>query len=86
MSLDFHCFKALNDNLEAQLFLHVHFHASSDLRMVCGTMQLRFFKLGTVLTYAFKSLPEFFSSSKVIVLSNSIQRDLDPEQYYTALL
>ena len=42
ISLDFHCFKALNNNLEARLFLHVHFYASSDL-----------FKLGTVLTYAF---------------------------------
>ena len=38
-----------------QLFdLHVHFHASSDLLMVCRTMQLRFLNLGTVLTYAFK--------------------------------
>ena len=54
ISLDFHCFKALNDNLEARLFLHVHVHASSDLLMVCRTMQLRLFKLGTVLTYAFK--------------------------------
>ena len=32
-------------------FLQVHFYASSDLLMACGTMQLRFFKLGTVLTY-----------------------------------
>ena len=53
ISLDFHCFKALNNNLEARLFLHVHVYASSDLLMVCRTMQLRFFKLGTVLTYAF---------------------------------
>ena len=45
ISLDFHCFKALNDN--------VHFYASSDLLMACRTMQLRFLKLGTVLTYAF---------------------------------
>ena len=35
--------------------LHVNFYASSDLLMACGTMQLTFFKLGTVLTYAFKS-------------------------------
>ena len=53
ISLDFHCFKALNNYLEARLFLHVHFYASSDLLMACRTMQLRFFKLGTVLTYAF---------------------------------
>ena len=53
ISLDFHCFKALNNNLEARLFLHVHFYASSDLLMACRTMQLKFFKLGTVLTYAF---------------------------------
>ena len=53
MSLDFHCFKALNNNLEARLFLHVYFYASSDLLMACRTMQLRLFKLGTVLTYAF---------------------------------
>ena len=54
MSLDFHCFKALNNNLEARLFLHVRFYASSDLLMVCKTMQLRFFfLLGTVLIYAF---------------------------------
>ena len=56
MSFDFHCFKALNNNLKARLFLHVHFYASSDLLMVCRTMQLRFFKLGTVLTYAFNTL------------------------------
>ena len=43
ISLDFHCFEALNNYLEAQLFLHVHFYASSDLLMACGTMQLRFF-------------------------------------------
>ena len=55
ISLDFHCFKALNNNLGARLFLHVHFYASSDLLMACRTMQLRFFKLGTVLTYAFNS-------------------------------
>ena len=55
ISLDFHCFKALNDNLEARLFLHVHFHASSDLLMVCRTIQLRFFKLEPVFTYAFKN-------------------------------
>ena len=53
ISLDFHCFKALNNNLEARLFLHVHFYASSDLLMACRTMQLRFCKLETVLTYAF---------------------------------
>ena len=54
ISLDFHSFKALNNNLEARLFfLHVNFYASSDLLMACLTMQLRF--LGTVLTYAFKS-------------------------------
>ena len=52
ISLYFHYFKALNNNLEARLFLHVHFYASSDLLMVCRTMQLRFVKLGTVLTYA----------------------------------
>ena len=40
-------------SLWSYLFLHVHFYASSDLLMACGTMQLRFFKLGTVLTYAF---------------------------------
>ena len=55
ISLDFHCFKALNNYLEARLFLHVQFYASSDLLMACRTMQLRFFKLGTVLTYAFNS-------------------------------
>ena len=54
ISLDFHCFKALNNNLEARLFLHVHCYASSDLLMACRTMQLRFFKLGTVLTDAVK--------------------------------
>ena len=54
ISLDFHCFKALNNNFEARPYLHVHFYASSDLLMACRTMQLRFFKLGTVLTYAFK--------------------------------
>ena len=43
MTLDLHCFKALNDNLEARLFLHAHFHAS-DLLMVCRPMQL--FKTG----------------------------------------
>ena len=43
ISLDFHCFNALNNNLETQLFLHVHFYASSDLLMACRTMQLRFF-------------------------------------------
>ena len=43
ISLDFHCFKALNNNLEARLFLHVHFYASSDLLMACRTMQVRFF-------------------------------------------
>ena len=53
ISLDFHCFTALNNNLEARLFLHVHFYASSDLLMPCRTMQLRFLKLGIVLTYAF---------------------------------
>ena len=52
ISLDFHCFKALNNHLEARLFLHVHLYASSDL-IACRTMQLRFLKLGTVLTYAF---------------------------------
>ena len=56
ISLDFHSFKALNNNLEARLFLHVHFYASSDPLMACRTMQLRFFKLGTVLTYAFKGI------------------------------
>ena len=56
ISLDFHCFKALNNNLEARLFLHVHIYASLDLLMACRTMQLRFFKLGTVLTYAFNSI------------------------------
>ena len=55
ISLDFHCFKVLNNNLEARLFLHVKFYASSDLLMACRTMQLRLFKLGTVLTYAFKA-------------------------------
>ena len=39
----FHSFKALNNNIEAQLFLHVHFYASSDLLMACRTRQLRFF-------------------------------------------
>ena len=34
-------------------FLHVHFYAPSDLLIACRTMQLRFFKLGTMLTYAF---------------------------------
>ena len=34
-------------------FCFVLFYASSDLLMACRTMQLRFFKLGTVLTYAF---------------------------------
>ena len=53
ISLDFHCFKALNNNLEARLFLHVNFYASSDSLMACRTMQLRFVQLGTVLTYAF---------------------------------
>ena len=52
--LDFHCFNALNNNIEAD-FLHVHFYASSDLLMACRTMQLRFFKLRTVLTYAFNA-------------------------------
>ena len=61
ISLDFHCFKALNNNLEAWLFLHVHFYASSDLLMVCRTMQLRIFKLGTVLTYAYKIVFSCFS-------------------------
>ena len=56
ISLDFHCFKALNNNFEARLFLHVHFYASSDLLMACRTMQLRFLKLETVLTYAFNGL------------------------------
>ena len=56
ISLDFHCFKALNNNIEAWLFLHVHFYASSDLLMACRIMQLRFLKLGTVLTYAFKTI------------------------------
>ena len=56
ISLDFHCFKALNNNLEARLFymyMYVNVYASSDLLMACRTMQLRFLKLGTVLTYAF---------------------------------
>ena len=55
ISLDFHCFKALNNNLETQFFffyMFIFFYASSDLLMACRTMQLRFFKLGTVLTYA----------------------------------
>ena len=42
----FPLFRALNNNLEARLFLHVHFYASSDLLMACRTMQLRFFKTG----------------------------------------
>ena len=36
---NFHCFKAHNNNL-----LHVHSYASSDLLMVCRTMQLIFLK------------------------------------------
>ena len=56
ISLYFHSFKALNNYLEARLFLQVHFYASSDLLMACRTMQLRFLKLGTVLTYALKNM------------------------------
>ena len=41
--ISFPRFKALNNN-------NVHFYASLDLLMVCRTMQLRFLKLGTVLT------------------------------------
>ena len=58
ISLDFHCFKAINNNLEAQLFYTFIFMPHSDLPMACRTMQLRFFKLVTVLTYAFKLLPK----------------------------
>ena len=64
--LDFHCFEALNNYLEAQFFLHVHFYASSDLLMACGTMQLRFVKLGTMLTYAFNRSREGFAAEIVI--------------------
>ena len=42
----FPLFKALNNNLEARLFLHVYLYASSDLLMACRTMQLRFFFTG----------------------------------------
>ena len=54
-SLDFHCFKALNNNFEARLFLHVHFSASSDhFWWRVGPCNSDFFySLGTVLTYAF---------------------------------
>ena len=45
ISLDFHCFEALNNYLEAHLFCMFIFIRSSE--------QLRFFKLETVLTYAF---------------------------------
>ena len=49
ISLDFHCFKALV--LKLGFFYMFIFDASSDLLMACRTMQLRFFELGTVLTY-----------------------------------
>ena len=67
ISLDFHRFKALNNNIEAWLFLHVHFYASSDLLMACRTMQLRFLKLGTVLTYAFKVSSAHYSNPNFVV-------------------
>ena len=44
ISLDFHCFKALNNNLEAQLFYMLIF------------MPHHNWELGTVLIYAFKPL------------------------------
>ena len=59
ISLDFHCFKALNNNLEEiSTFSYVNFYASSDLLMACRTMQLRFLKLGTVFNnlYAFNNV------------------------------
>ena len=68
ISLDFHCFKALNNNLEARLFLHVHFYAS-DLLMACRTMQLRFLKLGTVLNYAFNQFKKKNHSDFVVFVT-----------------
>ena len=35
ISLDFHCFEALNDYLEAQLFYMFIFYAPSDLLIAC---------------------------------------------------
>ena len=53
ISLDFHCFKALNNNLEAWLFTcsFVCLIKSSD--GIVGPCNSDLFKLGTVLTYAF---------------------------------
>ena len=56
ISLDFHCFEALNNYLEGQFFLHVHFYASSDLLMSCGTIQLRFFFNGNNVELCFSVL------------------------------
>ena len=57
-----HCFEATKPIIGwsfRQLFHMIHFYASSDLLMAYGTMELRFLKLGTVLTYmyAFKIDP-----------------------------
>ena len=80
ISLDFHCFKELNNNLEARLLLHVHFVClirSSD--GVYMTMQLRFFKLGTVLPYAFNAMkwePTLFGA---ILLITSFEVESTPK-------
>ena len=57
ISLDFHCFKALNNNFEAWLFFNMFiFKPHQIFWWRVGPYTSDFFKLGTVLTYAFNNL------------------------------
>ena len=48
-------FEALNGAFEVQFFSGLHFYTSSKTLITCRCMQLRFFKVKTLLNNAFKS-------------------------------
>ena len=50
----FHSFEALNDAFEVQFFSGLHFYTLSKTLIACRAMQLRFFKVKTLLNNAFK--------------------------------
>ena len=60
ISLDFHCFKALNNNLEARLFYMFIFMPHLIIWWRVGPCNSDFFKLRTVLTYAFNERDKVF--------------------------
>ena len=50
----FHSFEALNDAFELQFFSGLYFYTLPKTLIACRAMQLRFFKVKTLLNSAFK--------------------------------